>query len=128
MKKPVIARCVKLFSDPGGNSHFEDVYTTLLPTQFVAEAEPLFLSSPTVVDQASFFGASAGWSADWHPSSGRHLFLVISGQWEVESSDGEVRQFSKGDVLLAEDTTGRGHKSRVIGDEESLSLLVRLAD
>lgn len=50
----------------------------------------------------------------------------MSGNWEITTSDGEIRTFSTGDVLLVEDTTGKGHASRVISGEPSLALLVRL--
>ncbi len=120
------ALCVKLFSDPDGQSHFEDLDIALVPTQFVAEAAPLFLSAPIKIDEVLFFGAPVGWTSDWHPSSGQHLFSVISGRWEVEASDGEVRQFFKGDILFVEDTSGKGHRSRIIGDEESIALLARV--
>lgn len=38
-----------------------------------------------------------------------------------------VRQFAPKDVLLAEDTVGKGHKSAVVGGNESLSIVVQLA-
>ena len=50
----------------------------------------------------------------------------MSGEWEITASDGEVRTFSTGDVLLVEDTKGKGHASRVISDDDSLALLVKL--
>ncbi|MCA1603051.1 MAG: hypothetical protein LC776_15920 [Acidobacteria bacterium] len=38
-----------------------------------------------------------------------------------------VRQFAPKAVLLAEDTVGKGHKSAVVGGNESLSIVVQLA-
>ena len=43
---------------------------------------------------------------------------------EITASDDEVRRFSVGDVLLVEDTWGKGHASKVISDEDSQALLV----
>jgi len=120
------ARFVSLFSDAKGNSHFREFASELFPVEFAAGAPPLYLSSPMESSQISFFGAPAGWVSDLHPSSGRHLFVVMSGNWEITTSDGEIRTFSTGDVLLVEDTTGKGHASRVISGEPSLALLVRL--
>ena len=39
-------------------------------------------------------------------------------QWEVAvtASDGERRAFKAGDVVLVEDTTGKGHLTRMSGD------------
>jgi hypothetical protein len=117
---------VRLFSDDQGESHFLDVHADLSATEFAPGIPPLFISSPFEPSEASFFGAPTDWKADWHPSSGRHLFVVLTGTWEVTASDGEMRTFSRGDVLLVEDTTGKGHASRVVREEPSLALLVTL--
>jgi quercetin dioxygenase-like cupin family protein len=123
----MIAAYVRLFSDDNGESHFQDIQTDLNPTEFAPGIPNLFISDPFHATEALHFGAPSGWEADWHVSSGRHLFAVITGEWEVSSSDGEVRRFSRGDVLLVEDTTGKGHASRVTSDEDSLALLVTLS-
>ena len=120
------ATYVRLFSDRAGESHFENVKVELAPTEFAPGIPNLFTSARLDSTKTSLFGAPAGWSASWHPSSGRHLFAVLTGTWEVIASDGEVRTFTKGDVLLVEDTTGKGHASRVISEEDSLALLVEL--
>jgi len=117
---------VRLFSDDLGESHFQDIQTDLNATEFAPGIPNLFISNPFSASQASFFGAPSGWEADWHVSSGSHLFAVISGAWEVTASDGEMRTFSQGDVLLVEDTFGKGHASRVISEVDSLALLVNL--
>lgn len=121
------ASYVRLFSAHDGESHFQEIETELKSVEFAPGTPPLLVSTEFETTAASFFGAPAGWESDWHPSSGRHLFAVLTGVWEVTASDGEVRTFAKGDVLLVDDITGKGHTSRVIGDEDSLSLLVTLA-
>ncbi len=120
------ASYVRLFADEVGESHFQEIQANLNRVDFAYGMPPLFVSEDVAASAASFFGAPAGWESDWHPSSGRHLFAVLSGVWEVTASDGQTRTFSTGDVLLVEDTTGKGHTSRVIGDKESIALLVQL--
>ncbi len=44
------------------------------------------------------------------------------------ASDGETRRFGIGAVLRVEDTTGKGHSSRVVGEFDSLAIMVRLAE
>jgi hypothetical protein len=122
------ASYVRLFTDAHGESHFQEVEAELNSVGFAPGIPPLLVSKEFKTTAASFFGAPAGWESDWHPSSGRHLFALLMGVWEVTASDGEVRRFAKGNVLLVDDTTGKGHTSRVIGDEASLSLLVTLPD
>ena len=119
---------VRLYSDSSGESHFKNVEDELTSSDFAPPAAPLNLSPLLPATQAGFLGAPAGWQGDWHPSSGRHLFFVISGEWEVEASDGEIRRFGPGSVLLVEDTTGKGHASRVISDTDSLSGFVELTN
>jgi len=52
----------------------------------------------------------------------------MSGSWEIEASSGAKRVFKAGDVMLAEDTTGEGHSSRVLGSEPHIFMTVPLAD
>lgn len=121
------ARYTRLYSNADGESHFEDIEADLVATDFAPPAPPLNLSSFLPATQIAFFGAPAGWQGDWHPASARNLFIVISGNWEVEASDRAIRQFAPKDVLPVEDTIGKGHRSAVVGANESLSIVVQLA-
>ena len=115
---------VRLYADANGESHFEEVEIDLEPTDYAPPAPLLDLSSFTPAMQFGFMRAPAGWSSDWHPSSARNIFFVLGGEWEVTASDGETRRFATGSVLLAEDTDGKGHASRVLSD--SLAAVVAL--
>ncbi|MFW9925434.1 MAG: hypothetical protein ACFFDM_01575, partial [Candidatus Thorarchaeota archaeon] len=68
------------------------------------------------------------WFGDWHPTPKRQMFVYISGKMEAQVSDGEVRIFGPGSVTLVEDTTGKGHKSRVIGDQDVLTIVIQLEE
>jgi hypothetical protein len=63
---------------------------------------------------------------DWRPAPKREIVLCLSAQTEGMTSDGEMRRFGPGDVVLLEDTTGKGHRSRVIGDQDVLGTVVQL--
>jgi hypothetical protein len=125
-KNKMRIKWVRLFSDASGESHFADIEEQLNLIDFAPPAAPLYLSKIFPAAETAFFGAPAGWIADWHVSSARNLFVVLSGEWEVTASDGETRRFGPGSLLLAEDTTGKGHASRVVSNEDSLAVLVRL--
>jgi quercetin dioxygenase-like cupin family protein len=43
--------------------------------------------------------------------------LTLGGTLEFETRDGDTFIIRPGDVLLAEDTTGSGHRWRLIGEE-----------
>lgn len=117
----------RLFADDNGESHFEDITVELALAEFAPSTPPMGVSPSMAAMESAFIGAPSGWIGDWHVSSGRNLFVVISGEWEIEASDGTVHKFSSPDVLLAEDTIGKGHRSRVISQEDSLALVVQLA-
>src|SRR6266545_2842200 len=110
----------RLHADANGESHFEDVESELTATDYAPPAPPLELSSFTAATQFGFMKAPAGWESDWHPSTARNLFVVLTGEWEVTASDGETRCFGSGSVLLVEDTIGKGHTSRVVSEVDSV--------
>lgn len=116
----------RLYGTDDGESHFEDIEIDLELTDYAPGAPPLFLSTHAPAAEFGFMKAPAGWSSDWHPSSARNLFFVLSGEWEVTASDGETRRFGVGSVLLVEDTTGKGHTSRVVSETDSLAAMVTL--
>jgi hypothetical protein len=53
--------------------------------------------------------------------------VMLQGTVEATTSDGETRQFGPGDAALLEDTHGDGHRTRVVGDEPWLAMVVVLA-
>jgi len=116
----------RLYADENGESHFEDVELELTSTDYAPPAPPLDLSALTPAAQFGFMNARAGWASEWHQSSARNMFFVLSGEWEVRASDGEARRFPAGSVLLVEDTTGKGHSSRVVSPIDSLAAFVQL--
>ena len=116
----------QLYSDESGESHFDDVEIEFTSSDYAPPAPPLDLSAFTAATQFGFMKAPAGWSSDWHPSSARNLFVVLTGEWEVTASDGETRRFGSGSVLLVEDTTGKGHTSRVVSEVDSEAVMIEL--
>ena len=119
---------IRLFADEDGDSHFEDVEITLQEIDFVPPAPPVLLSSFNPANQYGFEVVPPGYHGDWHPAPGRVLAIYLSGEGEIEASDGEVRPIGPGVILLAEDTTGKGHISRATGSSETLVVLLQLPD
>ena len=118
----------RLFADADGESHFEDITVELALADFAPATPPMGMSQSTPATESAFISGPTGWTGDWHVSSARNLFVVLSGEWEIQASDGTVRRFSSPDVLLAEDMNGKGHRSRVISPEDSLALVVQLTE
>jgi hypothetical protein len=64
--------------------------------------------------------------AGWHRPGRRQLVIYLRGEVEQAASDAQVRRVGPGDVILAEDTTGKGHRTRVLGGEQ-LVVIIPLA-
>lgn len=118
----------RVYTDENDETHFEDVEIELLPVDFAPPAPALNLSALTEAKKFGYVNAPAGWYGDWHPTPKRQVFVYISGEIEATVSDGEVRVFGPGCVTLLEDTTGKGHTSRVVGDQEVLCVVIQLED
>ena len=118
----------RVYTDEIGETHFEDVEIDLVSVDFAPPAPALDLSVFTEAKKFGFVNAPPSWYGDWHPTPKRQMFVYISGKIEARVSDGEVRVFGPGSVTLLEDTTGKGHTSRVVGDEEVLCVVIQLED
>lgn len=116
----------RLFAGSDGETHFEDVDVD-------------FPSRSRAGDQSALIGTKGlqfqrtrGESTDltWHTAPRRQFIIQVTGGTEREASDGEVRRFGPGTIILVEDTTGKGHITRSIDDggEERLMLFVHLAE
>jgi hypothetical protein len=53
---------------------------------------------------------------------------TLQGIMELQTSDGQVRQFGPGEMFLAGDTTGKGHTTRSVGGQERLTLFIVLEE
>lgn len=118
----------KIFADKEGESHFMDVEIELEPVDFAPPAPPVNLSSFTLATQYAICVFPSGWYGDWHPTPQKQIFFILSGEMEVQVGDGEVRRFSAGSIVLVEDTTGKGHVSRVVGSTDVVTAVVQLPD
>ena len=52
--------------------------------------------------------------------------MLLDGEIEIEVSGGERKIFRGGDVLLVEDVTGKGHRTRVTNNRPRRSVFVTL--
>jgi hypothetical protein len=108
----------RLFADAEGASHFEDVEIELFPGFAAPPAEPAYSAPFAMTGECVWIGGLPEWKGDVpHPVPRRMLFVYLRGETEITASDGAVRRFGPGGVLLAEDTAGAGHTSKVTGGE-----------
>jgi quercetin dioxygenase-like cupin family protein len=106
-------RCIRLFTGADGRSHVED---TTVPVGLVQ-------SAPAV----HFEETAAGSALEWHTAPCMQYVITLSGTLEFTTRDGETFVLHPGDVLLATDTSGTGHRWRLIDDQPWRRLYVELS-
>ncbi len=95
----------RLYSGGDGETHIEEMTLESHP-----ELAELQAASGIV-----FRSAEPGNFLDWHPAPRRQFVITISGEVEIGLGDGTVHRYGPGHVNLAEDLTGRGHTTKVVG-------------
>ncbi len=105
-------RYLRVYAGDDGASRFEDVELEGTLTRIVDGVPPLLVSGPFAcsgimcVEQPK---EASDWAA--HVAPRKQWLIGISGRVAITTSDGQCREVGPGDVILAEDTTGRGHLS-----------------
>jgi len=110
----------RIYTGSDGLSHFEDVDNGTAAT---GVPDP---TAAIAAEGVEFRHAPAGRVMDYHPAPRRQFVITLSGNAEIEASDGEVRRVGPGSIMLADDTTGKGHITRVVGEAERIYLFVTL--
>ncbi len=113
---------VRIYTGDDGESHFEDIDLSY---------EQLETSERTAIENAEhlyFRRYQPGDFNDWHPAPRRQYSITLEGQVEVGLGDGTKRVFGVGDVLLADDLTGRGHTTTVYGDKVRIAVAIPIID
>jgi hypothetical protein len=119
---------VRLYADAQGESHFSDEGMELKSVNFAPPAPPVDISAFTPAKHFVLLQTPPGWFGDWHPTPYRQFFFFLAGEVDVQASDGDARRFGPGRVLLVEDTTGRGHTTRVTTDDPCIAAVVQLPE
>jgi hypothetical protein len=117
----------RIYCDATGESHFEDVSVPVAPINFAPPAPPVSVAAPIRAERLILAELPLAWSSNWHAAPQRQFYFHLSGTLEVKVSDGQVRQFSPGSLVLLEDTTGKGHCTRVLGSAVVKGVFVQLA-
>jgi hypothetical protein len=105
-----VIRCVRIWTAADGHSDFAegiidlpkgergDMLSDIVPSHFI-----------------SFRETKAGGEFQWHDAPTRQLVLTLAGVLHFETHRGREFTINAGDVLLAEDTRGSGHRWKLVG-------------
>lgn len=114
-------KITRVFTGPDQESHFEDVELELRDLGRIGRMTRLQTATGIV-----FRETGGDYDLDFHNAPRRQYVINLSGSVELEAGDGSKRVLRPGEVLLAEDLTGRGHISRALDAELRRSIFVTL--
>lgn len=110
---PVEARIIRIYATPDGESHFEDLV-------IASNAGPVDITRMT----AGVYTGSGATAPDWHTAPRKQFAINMTGELEVEITNGTRRRIGAGDLVYLEDVTGKGHVTRALGPITNLFLHV----
>jgi hypothetical protein len=105
----------RIVSTEDGGSAFEDAELTLSEAQLTEGVTAMFVGALGPGHGVAFV-RFADFPSQQHPASEPQWVVRLRGIIEVQVSDGTARRFGPGDLVLATDTTGRGHVTLTVGD------------
>ena len=105
-------RCVRIWTGEDGNSLFEEGWIDLADG---ARGDSIGKAIPTM--ELSFQETRSGGSYEWHKDPVPRFVITLSGTLEFETKSGATVTIRPGDILLAQDNTGTGHKWKLIGSD-----------
>jgi hypothetical protein len=100
-------RIHNLYTDTGGQSHFRDI-----DVEWVEERRGSKLSKRLPATGIIFRETQAEHDIDWHLAPRRQYIINLNAGVKITASDGESRVIGTGEIILVEDTTGKGHLSQ----------------
>jgi len=117
-----VMQIVRVYTGADGESHFEDI-----DVEF-DQSGPFGRISAMVKAKGVIFREVGGdYDLDFHNAPRRQYVVNLTGSVDLIVGDGTRRRLGPGSVLLAEDTTGRGHKSQNVAGEPRTCLFIPLA-
>ncbi len=114
-------RITRLYSSPDGESHFEDIDIPLKDGGDIGRLSERFKATGVI-----FRETGPDYDYTWHNAPRRQYIIMLEGEVDIEASDGTKRRFQPGEILLVEDTSGRGHISRAVNNQPRKTVFITL--
>jgi hypothetical protein len=125
-----------VWADDKGQTHVTRcVLKGLQLHAFAPPAAPYVMGiAPEDIESIVFSVLPAGWFGDWHHAPGPQWVITLSGQWEVQTTDGSTLrqgpgefQFNSDESSFATAPGGRvGHTSRLLGSVPNVRMIITL--
>ena len=111
----------RLYVDDKGESHFANV-----EIEFTESSRAGRTTARLPATGIIFRETPGAYDLDWHPAPRRQYIINLDAGVQITASDGEARRIGAGEVLLVEDTWGKGHLSKALEGTLRHSIFVTL--
>lgn len=108
-----------LYTGPDGQAYVKNIQVAARPNGVVDLL-------PT--DVIEIHRTPPGFSIGWHLERRRQYLITLSGRGQIDIADGKKIILTPGTILLVENTTGKGHKTRTLGNKPWVTLWIPLKD
>jgi len=102
-------RIHNLYTDAQGQSHFRDI-----EVEWKHEGRGGKTSATFPATGIIFREVPPDYDLDWHPAPRRQYIINLDAGVQITASDGQSRQIGAGEIILVEDTWGKGHLSKAL--------------
>jgi quercetin dioxygenase-like cupin family protein len=106
----------RLYAGDDGESHMEELALASHPE----------LTALQGAKGVVFRSTAPGTFSDWHTAPRRQYIITLSGEAEIGLGDGTIQRLGPGDVNMAEDLTGHGHTTRVVGQVPRVTATIHM--
>jgi quercetin dioxygenase-like cupin family protein len=112
-------RIHNVYEDANGESRFRDIdvdWAEETPTGKLSKRLPAtgIMIRETTMD----------FEDSWHRAPRRQYVISLAGGVSITTSDGETRHIGVGEIVLVEDTTGKGHITKSTGSNPRYTIFV----
>jgi hypothetical protein len=112
-------RIHNIYADANGESHIRD-----LDIEWTRSSPTGKISDPVPVASMAFRVTDGSYDLEWHNAPRRQYIINLEGSVEITTSDGERRLIGPGEIILAEDTSGKDHLSKADANGARRSLII----
>jgi hypothetical protein len=110
-----------LYADENGETHFRDI-----KIEPAIEGPGGKVSGRFPATGVVFRTTDGSYNYDWHTAPRKQYVINLDAAVKVTASDGESRVIGPGEILLVEDTRGKGHISQAVDGKFRHSVFVTL--
>lgn len=111
----------RIYNDSNNDSRFGELRIPLSDKGNIG-----LLSNEIAVKSIVFREVMPDYDWEFHTAPQRQFIILLDGAIEIETSSGEKKQFKAGDIILVEDTEGKGHRTKNLIAAKRKSVFITL--